>query len=162
MRTLIIGYGNPLRGDDAVGWHIAQRLTNESEAQVIACHGLLPELAAAIAHADEVIFIDADVGKFPGEIQRQTVQHDTKPVRAMLHALTPGQLLATAASVYHRAPEAVIITITGARFDYGERISPLVQRAADTVVEMVRRLLARHRVEVEVHTGRAKEAYGYA
>ena len=25
-RVLIIGYGNPLRGDDGFGWHAAERL----------------------------------------------------------------------------------------------------------------------------------------
>jgi hydrogenase maturation protease len=157
MRTLIIGYGNPLRGDDAVGWNIARRLANEPDAHVIACHHLPAELAAAIAHASEVIFIDADVGKFPGEIQRQSVQPESGNPRAV----TPGHLL-TAAAKLGRAPDAVLFTITGANFTAADKLSPVVERAAETVVEMIQRLLRRHRVEVEVHTGRAAESYGYA
>jgi hydrogenase maturation protease len=61
-RALIIGYGCPLRGDDAFGWHAAHRLlklAGNDSVQVLATHQLTPELAEPISHADLVIFIDA-------------------------------------------------------------------------------------------------------
>ena len=60
-RALIIGYGNPLRGDDGLGWRAAEQLAEiipQSEAEVIACHQLTPELAEPISRARLVIFID--------------------------------------------------------------------------------------------------------
>ena len=27
--SLVIGYGNPLRSDDGVGWHVAERLADD-------------------------------------------------------------------------------------------------------------------------------------
>ena len=41
--TLIICFGNPLRGDDAVGWRVAERLpAADVGARVVACHALTP------------------------------------------------------------------------------------------------------------------------
>lgn len=68
-KVLIVGYGNPLRRDDGVGWYAAQRLSHElsgEQAEVIACHQLMPELAERISQTDLVIFIDAAVGTSPG------------------------------------------------------------------------------------------------
>ena len=52
QKALIIGYGNTLRGDDAVGQAAAQALAGEAAiagAETIACHQLTPELAERIA-----------------------------------------------------------------------------------------------------------------
>jgi hypothetical protein len=41
--TLILGFGNPLRGDEAVGWRVAERLntaealTDEPFAEIVQC-----------------------------------------------------------------------------------------------------------------------------
>jgi hydrogenase maturation protease len=53
--TLILGLGNPLRADEAVGWRVAERLnTAEAGARVVACRALVPEFALAIAAAERV------------------------------------------------------------------------------------------------------------
>ena len=46
-KALIIGYGNPLRGDDGIGPAAAALLAGDAAdgAEVLACHQLLPELA---------------------------------------------------------------------------------------------------------------------
>jgi hydrogenase maturation protease len=71
-RVLIIGFGNPLRGDDGFGWHAAQRLCERlgsPDVQVIACHQLTPELAEDIGAAERVLFIDAARDLPSGEIR---------------------------------------------------------------------------------------------
>src|ERR1700744_5030774 len=61
---MVIGFGNPLRRDDAIGWRAAElieaRLSND-ETEVSVCHQLTPDLAAKIAGAAFVVFLDADV-----------------------------------------------------------------------------------------------------
>src|SRR5271169_1528567 len=53
-RTLIIGYGNPLRSDDGFGWHagrlLAQSLADQ-DAKIITCHQLTPELAETLSQS---------------------------------------------------------------------------------------------------------------
>ena len=68
-RVLILGCGNPLRGDDGVGWHAAERLLKRSaelDATIKSCHQLTPELAEPVSKAERVIFIDARIGQTPG------------------------------------------------------------------------------------------------
>jgi Ni,Fe-hydrogenase maturation factor len=47
---LVIGYGNELRGDDAIGQWVAR---------AVAAHQLTPELAEDLAHTDYAVFVDA-------------------------------------------------------------------------------------------------------
>src|SRR5262249_51109422 len=63
-RLLVIGYGNELRGDDGVGPAAARAVAAWAEpcVQAIATHQLTPELADAIAGAEEVVFVDARIG----------------------------------------------------------------------------------------------------
>ena len=50
---LVIGIGNPLRGDDGVGPLLAEQAGGRS------VHQLTPELAAELAELEAVLFIDA-------------------------------------------------------------------------------------------------------
>jgi hydrogenase maturation protease len=67
-RVLIVGYGNPLRGDDGLGWHAAEALRAAlPEAEILAVHQLTPELAEDASRAELVIFLDAAETGAPGE-----------------------------------------------------------------------------------------------
>src|SRR2546421_12899232 len=67
---LVIGYGNPLRTDDGVGWQVAQQLATDlaDDVDVIGTHQLTPELAEPISRAGLVVFVDAGVGGEPGHV----------------------------------------------------------------------------------------------
>ena len=79
LRTLIIGYGNPLRSDDAFGWHasrlLAQVLTGQ-DVDVITCHQLTPELAEQLSRCRRAVFIDADAA---GQAGRNPPSHCPPP-----------------------------------------------------------------------------------
>ena len=71
MTVLIIGYGNPLRGDDGVGWRVAEAVAAalpDGAAEVLTVHQLTPELAELMSRADRVIFIDAAAEGEAGEV----------------------------------------------------------------------------------------------
>jgi Ni,Fe-hydrogenase maturation factor len=59
--TVVIGYGNDLRGDDALGPLAATAVAewDMPGVQAIAAHQLMPELAEPLAQADLAIFVDA-------------------------------------------------------------------------------------------------------
>ncbi len=93
-RPLIIGYGNPLREDDGIGWRAADLLRKsipEEAADVIQCQQLLPELAAPVEGASLVIFLDAALDQEPGRISLRSVR--SGDAAAWSHHLAPGQLL---------------------------------------------------------------------
>jgi len=142
--TLIVGYGNPLRGDDGLGWHVAERLralVRDPDVEILALHQLTPELMDPISRADRVIFIDACEGPVPGEIQERTIEPQAAARAAFSHHATPAALLAGARALYGRAPQATLITVTGADFSVSDRLSPEVSAAADAVVRMALRLI---------------------
>jgi hydrogenase maturation protease len=126
---LIIGYGNPLRGDDAFGYRAAERIPG-----AIAVHQLTPELMDPISRADRVIFLDAAAEGTPGEIRRRPVQPSPDASNFTHHA-TPETLLAGARALYGRAPEALLITVTAATFDLSETLSPEVAAALERLLE---------------------------
>ena len=122
---LILGYGNPLRGDDAAGPIAAARLGG------LAVHQLTPELAEAIAQADAVLFLDADAALPPGEIAVTAI----RPSSAVLdHHATPAALLELARTVFGAAPKAWLIGMGGENFELTEGLSPAAARAVDRAI----------------------------
>jgi hydrogenase maturation protease len=129
VSLLVIGYGNPLRGDDGFGPRAAARIPG-----AIAVHQLTPELMDPIARAERVLFLDAAAEGVPGEIRRRAVL--PAPAEAgFTHHATPEALLAGALLLYGRAPEAEILTVSGADFSLSETLSPAVAAALEKVVE---------------------------
>jgi hydrogenase maturation protease len=140
-RLLVIGYGNPLRGDDGVGWRAAERLAQDAAArpglEVIACQQLTPELAESLSHADRAVFIDAAAEGVPGAVSREVVEPADPGPEAFSHHLEPAGLLGMAQALYGHCPDARLITVVGERFDYSETLSPGVAAALDSVLQAV-------------------------
>ncbi|NJP06425.1 MAG: hydrogenase maturation protease [Chloroflexaceae bacterium] len=153
-RVVIVGYGNPLRRDDGVGWVIAQQLLDHPlsglptlHIQVIACRQLTPELAEPVSQADLVLFLDAH-GPAPdepaGNMQQTTITPEPQFVTPLLHHLTPEQLLASTLEWYGQSPAAMLITVAGSSFDYGETLTPLVAASLPTVRRQIETILMSH------------------
>jgi hydrogenase maturation protease len=143
MKTLIIGYGNPLRGDDGAGWHAVERLRDalgdREDVELQALHQLTPELAETLAHFDRAIFIDAgvpDENAPPGTLTHRTLT-PAGVAATTLHHFTPEKLLRWTGDLYGAEPEAVLFVVTGERFAFEETLSPPVE---DAIVSLVSRI----------------------
>lgn len=142
---LTIGYGNPLRGDDGVGWHVAQCMALENQdadVEIEVCHQLMPELAEPISRADLVIFIDAAADRPPGKIYCEPVEAAPLPPGAMSHHCTPASLLYNVEALYCTFPRAVMLSVGSASFGFTEELSPVAIEAVPLLVERVRELIA--------------------
>jgi hydrogenase maturation protease len=140
IKALIIGYGNPLRSDDGLGWHASRLLARElagQDAEVITSHQLTPELAERLSQCRRAVFIDADAEGEPGEIRCRDLEPQGPLSSALTHSCSPAGLLASAASLYGHRPQAVAITVSAQSFDLGESLSPVVAAALPAVVERV-------------------------
>jgi hydrogenase maturation protease len=135
-RTLIIGYGNPLLGDDGVGWQVAEQLAKltGSSANVLAVHQLTPELAELIGQADSVIFIDACYDGQPGSWCCEMIQPDPTPSQVFAHSFTPVNLLSCANALFNTRPTALLISVAASSFDCCEELSPAVAAAVPEIV----------------------------
>jgi hydrogenase maturation protease len=132
---LIIGYGNPLRGDDAAGPSAAERLALRGF-DALAVHQLVPELAERMAAAATVIFLDADGAVAPGEVEIEPLT-EAGAVRTLEHHASPAGLLRLARAGYGARPEAWLVRMGGAGFDFGEALSAAAERAVARAVAAV-------------------------
>lgn len=141
-RVLIIGYGNPLRSDDGLGWYAAVQLFRSSasaEVEVLPCHQLTPDLAEVVSHADTVVFIDSTHEGTPGEFRCAEIQ----PVEgspSLTHHLSPQVVLGIAQELYGVSPHAWLLTICGCNFAPGELLSAEVVRRLPELKARVREL----------------------
>ncbi len=145
-RVLVIGYGNTLRGDDAFGPLVAERVRRVADPRrvdVRACHQLTPEFAADIAACDHVIFIDATIAAPAGQLDCRELACKDAATNAVLHSVGPEQLLALAFLVYGRAPSATLVCVGGLCFDVGDQqLSAPVAAAVPSAVARIQDLLA--------------------
>jgi hydrogenase maturation protease len=145
MGVLIIGFGNPLRSDDGLGWHVAGQLASklsQEDVRVMAAHQLTPEMAEFASRVERMIFIDASRVGTPGSLRCDVVVPVVVPHR-YTHELSPASLLGLAKELYGRVPEAYLLTIVGECFDTGETMSATVEKGIPALLAEVDRLLRR-------------------
>ncbi|MGA2482816.1 MAG: hydrogenase maturation protease [Candidatus Acidiferrales bacterium] len=145
-RLLVLACGTLLRGDDGVGWRIAEALVQTpfaAEIEVLTSQQLTPELAESVSRAEAVVFVDASGEEPPGSISLKPVAPAPSVPGSLTHHLDPATLLATAQILYGRTPRrAHVLTVGAGSFDLGEELSEPVCRAIPDAVRMIETLLA--------------------
>jgi len=136
-RPLLIGYGNCLREDDAVGWHAVERIN--TDADIVQCRQLTPELAPKIAQASIVVFFDAAIDQEPGSIHEARVSPDA--FESWTHHVSPGQLLAMAKQLTGCMPAAFLITGGVRRIGWSECLSSEGETTAQAMADRAATLL---------------------
>jgi hydrogenase maturation protease len=137
--TLILGWGNPGRGDDGLGPAFVQAMSESGLAGVVtdSDYQLQVEDAAEIARFDRVLFVDADCsGAEPFWLER--LQAESASLAFSTHSVSPAAVLALARDLFDAEPEAWILGIRGYEFDeFEERLSNGAQRNLDAAVSAV-------------------------
>lgn len=140
---LVIGVGNPSRGDDALGPRFVERL-EELLAREIAAGAVevLTDFQLQIEHALDlsgrarVVFVDASLrAAAPFELSRAVPREAADPTT---HSLAPAAVLATHARVVGVPPPAFVVAIRGESFELGE---PLSEAATANLEGAVRALV---------------------
>jgi hydrogenase maturation protease len=139
---VVIGYGNPLRQDDGIGRRAAELLEARlapGAADVTCCHQLTPELAAMLADAPIVLFLDAAVDQTPGLVLYRSVSPHR--LGSASHHLSPEQLLDLARTLNGGVPPAFLITGGVQRTDIGDALTPAAERCAARMADVALELL---------------------
>lgn len=138
---LVIGYGNTLRGDDAVGIRAAELIAQRhTDINCICMHQLMPELAEQIAVSDIVFFIDADVET--NEPRVRSVETPASLDQPRSHFISPESLLSLSRQLYQRIPKkAYTIGIPASQFEFSEELSEKTQQAMVKSIELVETIL---------------------
>ena len=136
-RSLVIGFGNTLRGDDGAGVHaahlIAQRM---QDVETMSVHDLQPELAEKLAQFENVVFLDASVRT--ASVMLTPIEPEPADMRESSHTRSPGALLHLCDQLYGRSPaRALLAEIPAVETGFSEQLSPA---AVEAVHECVRRV----------------------
>jgi hydrogenase maturation protease len=144
-RVLVLGCGNPLRGDDGVALHIASCVNGACgpDTQVHTDQQWAPELAQPISQAEMVVFLDASASIPPGEISCRELGISNNSLSSFTHQVSPESLLVLAENLYGSHPaRAYLLTVGGASFDLQEGLSEPVRHAIPHAIERIKALLA--------------------
>jgi len=140
-RTLVIGIGNTIRGDDGVGIRVAELLAERYTGFDVLCvQQLSPEHAETVAQYDRVVIVDASVATSALRVTPLRAAAGTRLPRT--HDVTPTGILALAAALYQKTPsEAVLVEVPASACDFSEQLSSptaaLVEETIDVVAHYV-------------------------
>lgn len=141
---LLFGYGNPGRGDDALGI-LAVEAIAALQLPGVEC---LSDMQLQVEHItdllgrERILFVDADVAcAAPYVLETVTAQQDDS---YSSHALTPAALLHTFRQVYGKdAPPAQVLRIRGYAFGLGASLSTLATENLRAAQQLMAELLQR-------------------
>lgn len=148
---LVFAWGNPSRGDDALGPLFAEAVEGMQlpGVEVLTDFQLQVEHALDLLGRERVLFVDASV-----RTDVQASSEDTQPflVTTLVsqhvpshttHALRPEAVLQVFADVHHQPPPpAWLLSIPGEAWDLGEPVSPVARQRLDAALRWASHWLA--------------------
>lgn len=146
-RRVVVGVGNALRGDDAVGIAVAERLRGRvpEDVAVVECEQEPSRLLDAWGGADVALVVDACASaEPPGTVYRFDVSGEPLPARVFrssTHAFGVGDAVELARALERLPRRIVVYGVEGGRFEAGAGLSPEVESAVEQVADEVIREL---------------------
>lgn len=148
-RRMVIGIGNELRGDDAVGLYAARLIADlaRPDIHVLLLGDGLHRLLTAWRPDDQVLLVDAvcsNTHSAPpaGEIHIIDLLARDAPGRLpahSTHAVDLGQITALAGALARLPARLFLFGIEGKQFELNAPMTPAVRAAADQVVDIILR-----------------------
>jgi hydrogenase maturation protease len=142
-RTVVIGVGNRLRGDDAAGVAVAERLREHvpPEVEVIACDEEPSRLMDAWDGADSVVLVDTvSSGAPPGTLHRFDAGDEAVPARTFrssTHAIGIADTIELARALGKLPRRVRIYGVEAGGFATGSALTPSVEAAVTALVDFV-------------------------
>jgi hydrogenase maturation protease len=142
MKTLILGIGNPVLGDDAVGIVVANKLKekNLKNVDVETANTIGLEIINIISDYDRVFVVDAikigngkagEIHKFDPENLRQTMRHS-------VHDIDLSTMLKTGEKLGIKMPEIIIYGVEVSSTNrFSEVLSKDVRNAVPKIAEKI-------------------------
>jgi len=145
-RAIVIGVGNPDRGDDAVGLLVARRVRERAGEGIVTVEhtGDGAALLEAWKGAKSATIVDAARSSAaPGTLHRFDARSGPIPARLLggtsTHDLGVAEAVELSRSLDQLPARLVVWGIVGRRFDLGAQLSPEVERAAEWLAEAILR-----------------------
>lgn len=140
---LLLGYGNPSRGDDAVGPLLLEAIAEQidpTQIELITDFQLQIEHALDMQHRQLVLFIDASVACDTGF--SFTELQPVKDNSYSTHAISPASVLDVYQTVTKQPPPAsFLLTIHAQQFELGSGLSDVTAQHFKSACEFALQLL---------------------
>ncbi|MGF1666500.1 MAG: hydrogenase maturation protease [Acidimicrobiia bacterium] len=136
MSALVIGVGNPDRGDDGVGWRVIELLADEMP--TVRCRGDAVELIEAWADTPEVIVVDAMSSGAPAGTIVIGAAETVPDSPTSSHGFGLAQAMALAGALGSLPADLTVVGIEGGSYDHGSPLSAAVEEAALSVAARIR------------------------
>jgi len=159
MKTIVIGLGNPILGDDGVGWKVAEevmkRLPEDAPIDVICLSVGGISLMENMIDYEHAIIVDAFASDAPAgslsilkldQLPNYSALHTTSAHDTSLHsAMELGRLMGV------QLPDDVMIVGIATRhvFDFSEDLSPPIARVVRSTATIVLDMLKEGILQVE-------------
>ena len=147
QKPLVIGLGNPLRGDDGFGVLVARQLLDRSDIDCQILHGNATEILAAWHGYTRVLILDAmDVkGKAPGTLHDIDLTKEALPAHfftSSSHGMGIYEALELGKALDDCPQELRMIGVVGIQFDIGTGLSPQVSQAIEPTLTRCDKILS--------------------
>lgn len=141
--VLIFGWGNPSRGDDALGPLFVERIQamNLPGVECLTDFQLQVEHALDLLDRERILFIDASVDiDTPYRYRRLSPARDAT---FSTHAITPESVMQVYVDLHDDDPPPCdLLAIRGTSFELGESLSPAATSALEAALESLEGWLA--------------------
>ncbi|WP_295882276.1 hydrogenase maturation protease [uncultured Thiohalocapsa sp.] len=145
---LVIGVGNPARGDDAIGPLLLQRLRDQlagdpcaGEVALLDAYQLQPEHALDLRGRRETIIVDAAAAGTAPFTHTRVVPEPTPTITT--HSLSPAALAGMHQRLFGSAPALTVLAVRGERFELGAPLSAHATRHLAAALDWLSALLHR-------------------
>lgn len=139
--TLVLCIGNPLRGDDALGWVVSSHLDHLSDVSVIRAHQILPEHSLLASKVRQVILVDASVAIPPGELSVSRLEVGDASQKAMGHEFNSDDFMAMIRLYTKQPPVLWQVSVGAVHFNLGQGLSEAVALRLKEVVAHIQKLI---------------------
>ena len=148
MNVVVFGYGNPSRGDDAIGPFLLGRIDEDNHANITCIEDFQLQIdhALDLNEQDLALFIDAGIDT-PAPFAFYEIE-PTGELSHTSHALSPQTVLDVFVKINGKAPPpSFILCVKGKSFGLGEDISEIGTKNLEAAWTFLHTILANSNVD---------------
>lgn len=138
--TVVIGIGNPIRGDDALGWaatEALQDIVSGEGIEFLCVQQLTMDLVEMLGQASQAFFIDARAGEAIGKLEITEIDANSSLDTPISHFFDPHTLLSVVQALYGTHPQARLYTVTSNSFEITEELTPQIRAVIPKLVSQI-------------------------
>ena len=146
-KKIVIGIGNPLRGDDALGYVVVNAFNEkygEGELADVDCFHMQQlglELLPYFEDCEVLIFVDASVKVDEGVLQMELIEPGSMVDNPVSHFFDPETLLSSTYALYQAHPKTYLLSVGASDFEIREGLSEKIEASVPKVLEKIESIL---------------------